>query len=130
MLQVRSWIKIADNTGAKIVNVFSVNGKNSNRYARIGDIVAGSVKQSSPTGQVKKGDKVYAVIVRTRKETRRKDGSYIRFDENAGVLVNKETGEPKGTRIFGPIPREIREKAKGDFEDGYKKIISLAPEVI
>lgn len=130
MLQVRSWIKIADNTGAKIVNVFSVNGKNSNRFARVGDIVAGSIKQASPNSSVKKGDKIHAVIVRTRKEIRRKDGSYIRFDENAGVLVNKETGEPKGTRIFGPIPREIREKATGNFEDGYKKIISLAPEVI
>ena len=130
MLQVRSYIKIADNTGAKVVNVFSVNGKNGNRFARVGDIVAGSVRQVAPNSSVKKGDKVYAVIVRTRKEMRRKDGSYIRFDENAGVLVNKETGEPKGTRIFGPIPREVREKAIGDFEDGYKKIISLAPEVI
>ena len=130
MLQVRSYIKIADNTGAKVVNVFSVNGKNSNRFARVGDIVAGSVRQVSPNSTLKKGDKVWAVIVRTRKEMRRKDGSYIRFDENAGVLVNKETGEPKGTRIFGPIPREVREKAIGDFEDGYKKIISLAPEVI
>ncbi len=130
MLQVRSWIKIADNTGAKIVNVFSVNGKNSNRYARVGDIIAGSVKQVSPNSTLKKGDKVYAVIVRTRKEMRRKDGSYIRFDENAGVLVSKESGEPRGTRIFGPIPREIRERAIGDFEDGFKKIVSLAPEVI
>ena len=130
MLQVRSWIKIADNTGAKIVNLFSVNGKNSNRFARVGDIVAGSVKQVAPNSTLKKGDKVWAVIVRTRKEMRRKDGSYIRFDENAGVLVAKESGEPKGTRIFGPIPREIREKAIGDFEDGFKKIISLAPEVI
>jgi len=123
MLQVRSWIKIADNTGAKIVNVFSVNGKNSNRFARTGDIIAGSVKQVAPNSSVKKGDKVYAVIVRTRKEMRRKDGSYIRFDENAGVLVNKEDGEPKGTRIFGPIPRELRDK-------GFAKIVSLAPEVI
>ncbi len=130
MLQVRSYIKIADNTGAKVVNVFSVNGKNSNRFARVGDIVAGSVRQVAPNSALKKGDKVYAVIVRTRKEMRRKDGSYIRFDENAGVLVNKESGEPKGTRIFGPIPREVREKAIGDFEDGFKKIISLAPEVI
>ncbi len=130
MLQVRSWIKIADNTGAKIVNLFSVNGKNSNRFARIGDIVAGSVKQVAPNSTIKKGDKVYAVIVRLRKEIRRKDGSYIRFDENAGVLVSKESGEPKGTRIFGPIPREIREKALGEFEDGFKKIVSLAPEVI
>ena len=130
MLQVRSLISIADNTGAKIVNVFSVNGKNSNRFARIGDIVAGSVRQVAPNSTFKKGDKVYAVIVRLRKEIRRKDGSYIRFDENAGVIVDKEKGEPKGTRIFGPIPREIREKAKGNFEDGFKKIISLAPEVI
>ena len=130
MLQVRSYIKIADNTGAKVVNVFSVNGKNSRRFATVGDIVAGSVRQVAPNSSLKKGDKVYAVIVRLRKEIRRKDGSYIRFDENAGVIVDKEKGEPKGTRIFGPIPREIREKAKGDFEDGFKKIISLAPEVI
>lgn len=123
MLQVRSLIKIADNTGAKIVNVFSVNGKNSNRFAGVGDVVAGSVRVVSPGGQVKKGDKVYAVIVRTRKEIRRKDGSYIRFDENAGVLVNKDSIDPKGTRIFGPIPRELRDK-------GFAKIVSLAPEVI
>lgn len=130
MLQVRSYIKICDNTGAKVVNVFSMSGKNGSRYARVGDIISGSVRQVAPNGTLKKGDKVHALIVRTKKELRRKDGSYIRFDENAGVLVNKETGEPKGTRIFGPIPREIREKAKGTFEDGYKKIVSLAPEVI
>lgn len=123
MIQVRSLLKIADNTGAKIVNVFSVNGKNARRFATVGDIVACSVRKADPHGSVKKGDKVYAVIVRLRKEMRRKDGSYIRFDENAGVLVNKETGEPKGTRIFGPIPREVREK-------GFTKITSLAPEVI
>jgi large subunit ribosomal protein L14 len=123
MLQVRSLIKIADNTGAKIVNVFSVSGKNSRRFAGVGDIVAGSVRQVTPGGQVKKGDKVYALIVRTKKEIRRKDGSYIRFDENAGVLVDKEKGEPRGTRIFGPIAREIRDK-------GYNKIVSMAPEVI
>ena len=123
MLQVRSLIKIADNTGAKIVNVFSVNGKNHRRFARVGDIISGSVRQVSPNGSVKKGDKVYAVIVRTRKEMRRKDGSYIRFDENAGVLVDKEKGEPKGSRIFGPIPREVRDA-------GFAKIASLAPEVI
>ena len=123
MLQVRSWIKIADNTGAKIVAVFSVNGKNASRYARIGDVIVGSVKEAAPKGQVKKGDKVYAVIVRTRKEVRRKDGSYIRFDDNAGVLVSKDSVEPKGTRIFGPIPRQLRDK-------GFSKIISLAPEVI
>lgn len=123
MLQVRSIIKIADNSGAKLVNIFSVSGKNAKRFARIGDIVSCSVRAAAPNGQVKKGDKVYAVIVRLRKEMRRKDGSYIRFDENAGVLVNKENGEPRGTRIFGPIPRELREK-------GFTKIISLAPEVI
>jgi large subunit ribosomal protein L14 len=123
MLQVRSHIKIADNSGAKMVNIFSVNGKNSRRFARVGDVVAGSVREAAPHGQVKKGDKVYVVIVRTRKEMRRKDGSYIRFDDNAGVLVNKGSTEPKGTRIFGPIPRELRDK-------GFNKIISLAPEVI
>lgn len=123
MLQVRSLIKIADNTGAKVVNVFSVNGKNARRFAGVGDIVAGSVRQAAPGGQVKKGDKVHALIVRTKKEIRRKDGSYIRFDENAGVLVDKEKGEPKGTRIFGPVAREIRDK-------GFNKIVSMAPEVI
>src|SRR6185503_20107165 len=102
MIQVRSYLKVADNTGAKIVNVFSVNGKNSRRFATIGDVVAGSVKQAAPNGAIKKGDKVYAVIVRLRKEMRRKDGSYIRFDENACVLVTKDSVDPRGTRIFGP----------------------------
>lgn len=123
MLQIRSWIKIADNTGAKIVALFDVSGKNRRRFARVGDVVAGSVKQAAPNSSVKKGDKVYLVIVRSKKELRRKDGSYIRFDENAGVLINKEDNEPRGTRIFGPIPRELRDK-------GFNKIISLAPEVI
>ena len=112
MLQVRSLIKIADNTGAKIVNVFSVNGKNARRFAGVGDVVAGSVRLVSPGGQVKKGDIVHALIVRTKKEIRRKD-----------VLVDKEKHEPRGTRIFGPIAREIRDK-------GYNKIVSMAPEVI
>ena len=123
MIQVRSWLKVADNTGARVVNVFSVNGKNARRFARIGDVIAGSVKQVAPNGPIKKGDKVYAVIVRLRKEMRRKDGSYIRFDDNACVLVTKDRQDPRGTRIFGPIPRELREK-------GFTKIISLAPEVI
>jgi large subunit ribosomal protein L14 len=123
MLQIRSLVKVADNTGAKIVNLFSVNGKNARRFARLGDVVAGSVRQVSPGGQVKKGDKVYGVIVRTRKEVRRDDGSYIRFDENAIVLVNKDSNEPRGSRIFGPVARELREK-------GFAKIVSLAPEVI
>jgi len=123
MIQVRSYLKVADNSGAKLINVFSVSGKNARRFAGIGDIIVGSVRAAAPNGQVKKGDKVYAVIVRLRKELRRKDGSYIRFDENAAVLVDKEKGEPRGTRIFGPIPRELRDK-------GFAKIISLAPEVI
>lgn len=123
MLQVRSLVKVADNTGAKIVNVFSVNGKNGKRFARLGDVIVGSVRQVSPGGQVKKGDKVYGVIVRTKKEVRRDDGSYIRFDENAVVLVNKDSVDPRGSRIFGPVARELREK-------GYAKIVSLAPEVI
>lgn len=123
MIQVRSHLKVADNSGAKLINVFSVSGKNARRFAGIGDIIVGSVRQAAPNGPIKKGDKVYAVIVRLRKELRRKDGSYIRFDENAAVLVDKEKGEPRGTRIFGPIPRELRDK-------GFTKIISLAPEVI
>lgn len=123
MLQVRSLVKVADNTGARIVNMFSVNGKNARRFAGLGDIVVGSVRLVSPGGQVKKGDKVYGVIVRTHKEVRRKDGSYIRFDDNAIVLVDPKTGEPKGTRIFGPVARELRDR-------GFMKIVSLAPEVI
>ena len=122
MLQIRSYIKIADNTGAKVVNLFAVNGKNKRRFARVGDIVAGSVRQAAPNGQVKKGDKIYAVIVRTKKEIRRKDGSYIRFDDNAVVLLNAND-EPRGTRIFGPVARELREK-------DYMRIVSLAPEVL
>lgn len=123
MIQVRSRLKVADNTGAREIASFSVNGKNKRRFARIGDVIVASVKVASPKGQVKKGDKVYAVIVRTRKETRRADGSYIRFDDNAAVLVSKDSPEPKGTRVFGPIPRELRSL-------GYNTIISLAEEVI
>lgn len=123
MIHVRSRLRIADNTGAKEVAVFSVSGKNARRHARVGDVVAASVKVASPAGSVKKGDKVYAVIVRMRRAIRRPDGSYIRFDENAGVLVSKDNKDPKGTRIFGPIPRELRDL-------GFTKIISLAPEVI
>jgi large subunit ribosomal protein L14 len=123
MIQVRSHLKVADNTGAREIASFSVNGKNKRRFARIGDVIVASVKVASPKGQVKKGDKVYAVIVRTRKETRRADGSYIRFDDNAAVLVTKDSPEPRGTRVFGPIPRELRGK-------GYNTIISLAEEVI
>ena len=122
MIQIRSRLQVADNTGVKEIAVFGVSGKNKRRFARLGDVVRASVKVASPNGQVKKGEKITAVIVRTRKEVRRNDGSYIRFDENAAVLVDTN-GEPRGTRIFGPIPREIRER-------GFAKIASLAPEVI
>jgi len=114
-------LKSADNSGAKIMKCFKVLGGSKKRYAQIGDIVVASVKSAEPRGLVKKGDKVKAVIVRQSKAIRRKDGTYIRFDENAAVILDGK--EPKGTRIFGPIAREIREK-------GYSKIISLAPEVL
>lgn len=123
MIHLRTRLTVADNTGAREIAVFSMSGKNKQRHMRLGDVVSASVKISSPSGSVKKGDKVYAVIVRTRKEQRRADGSYIRFDENAAVLVNKDSKDPRGTRIFGPIPRELRDL-------GFTKIISLAPEVI
>ena len=123
MIQLRSLLNVADNSGAKEISVFSVSGRNRKKKAGIGDVINGSVKVSTPRGQVKKGDKVYAVIVRTRKELRRLDGSYIKFDENACVLVDKGTKDPGGTRVFGPVPRELRDL-------GFTKIISLAPEVI
>jgi len=116
-------LKIADNTGAKKLQVIRVLGGYRKRYAVIGDLVVASVKEAVPHGGVKKSDVVTAVIVRTRKETRRKDGTYIRFDENAAVIIDKKTKDPKGTRIFGPVARELRGL-------GYNKIISLAPEVL
>lgn len=121
MIQAETRLKVADNTGAKIVECFKVLGGTRRRYASIGDIIVCSVKSAEPRGMIKKGDKVRAVIVRQRKSLRRKDGSYIRFDENAAVIL--EGKEPKGTRIFGPVTRELREK-------GFTKIISLAPEVL
>lgn len=121
MIQAQTKLKVADNSGAKVIQCFKVLGGTRRRFARIGDIIVASVKSSEPRGMVKKGDKVRAVIVRQRKEFRRKDGSYIRFDENAAVILDDK--EPKGTRIFGPIAREIRDK-------GFNKIISLAPEVL
>lgn len=121
MIQAESKLKTADNSGAKLIECFKVLGGSKKRYAQIGDIIVASVKSAEPRGMVKKGDKVKAVVVRQTKELRRKDGTYIRFDENAAVILDGK--EPKGTRIFGPIAREIREK-------GYSKIISLAPEVL
>jgi large subunit ribosomal protein L14 len=113
----------ADNSGAKKLQVLRVLGGYQKRYAVLGDIVTCSVKEAVPRATVKKGDVVHVVLVRTAKETRRKDGTYIRFDENAGVIIDKATKEPKGTRIFGPVARELRAK-------GFAKIVSLAPEVL
>jgi large subunit ribosomal protein L14 len=122
MIQQESVVKIADNSGAKRALVIRVLGGSKRRYASIGDIVIVAVKDALPDGTVKKGDVAKAVVVRTTKEVRRKDGSYIRFDENAAVIINNE-GEPRATRIFGPVGRELREKR-------FMKIVSLAPEVI
>ena len=122
MIQQESRLRVADNTGAKELLCIRVMGGSKRRYARIGDIIVATVKEATPGGVVKKGDVVKAVVVRTVKETRRADGSYIRFDENAAVVIN-EDGTPKGTRIFGPVARELRDKK-------YMKILSLAPEVL
>jgi large subunit ribosomal protein L14 len=122
MVQVESRIKVADNTGAKEILLIRVLGGSRRRYAYVGDVVVGTVKEAIPGGQVKKGDIVKAVVVRTKKERRRPDGSYIKFDENAAVLINEQMN-PRGTRIFGPVARELREKK-------FMKIVSLAPEVL
>jgi large subunit ribosomal protein L14 len=122
MIQEESNLVVADNSGAKRVRCIRILGGHERRYAGVGDVVVVSVKAAIPNGQVKKGEVSKAVIVRTKKETRRKDGSYIRFDENAVVLLNAQ-GEPRGTRIFGPVARELRERQ-------YMKIVSLAPEVL
>ena len=122
MVQQESRLKVADNTGAKEILVIRVMGGSTRRYANIGDVVTATVKEASPGGQVKKGDVVKAVVVRTKKGARRKDGSYIKFDENAAVII-KEDNTPRGTRIFGPVARELRDKS-------FMKIVSLAPEVL
>ena len=123
MIQTQTIVKIADNTGAKIGRVFKIPGGSKRRYAEIGDRVILAVQTAEPRKQVKKKDVLQAVVVRQTKPFRRKDGSYIRFDENAVVILEKDKMEPKGGRIFGPIPREISER-------GYQKIASLAPEVL
>jgi large subunit ribosomal protein L14 len=122
MIQQESRLKVADNTGAKQILCIRVLGGSGRRYAGIGDVIVATVKDAIPGGGVKKGDVVRAVVVRTVKERRRADGSYIRFDENAAVLLRQD-GEPRGTRIFGPVGRELRDKK-------FMKIISLAPEVL
>ena len=123
MIQTESKIKVADNSGARVVQCIRVLGGYKKRYARVGEIITVTVKQATPHTAIKKGDVMRAVIVRTKKEIRRKDGTYLRFDENACVIVDKEKKEPKATRIFGPIAREVRRA-------GYFKIASLAPEVL
>lgn len=123
MIQQESRLKVADNTGAREILVIHVMGGSRRRYGRVGDIVVGTVKVATPHGSVKKSDVVRAVIVRTAKEWRREDGSSIRFDDNAAVILDTDGKNPKGSRIFGPVARELREK-------GFMKIVSLAPEVL
>ncbi len=123
MIQVESKIKVADNSGAKVVQCIRVLGGYRKRYARVGDVITASVKEAIPHTAIKKGDVVHAVIVRTKKEIKRKDGTCLRFDENACVIIDKDKKEPRGTRIFGPIAREVRRR-------GFFKIASLAPEVL
>ena len=123
MIQMRTMLQSADNTGAKKLQCIKVYGGYKKRYGRIGDIVTCSIKEAKPHSMVKKGEVVHAVIVRTRKETRRSSGIYVRFDDNAVVLINKKDLEPRGTRVFGPVARELRKR-------GFGKIISLAPEVL
>ena len=123
MIQQESRVKVADNTGGRELLVIRVLGGSKKRYGRVGDIVVGTIKSATPHGAVSKSDVVRAVIVRTAKEYRRDDGSYIRFDDNAAVILDTDGRNPKGTRIFGPVARELRER-------GFTKIVSLAPEVL
>jgi large subunit ribosomal protein L14 len=122
MIQIYTMLHVADNSGAKKVMCFHVRGGSKRRYASVGDLIVAAVKEATPQGSVKKGEVVRGVIVRTKKAIRREDGSYIRFDQNAAVIINPQ-GEPVGTRIFGPVARELRKKK-------FTKIISLAPEVL
>ncbi len=122
MIQQETRLKVADNSGAKDILCFKILGGSKRRYASLGDLIVVTVKNAIPGGSVKKGDVTRAVVVRTKKEVRRNDGSYIRFDDNAAVLLT-ESGEPRGTRIFGPVARELR-------DSGYMKIVSMAPEVM
>ena len=122
MIQQETYLKVADNTGAKEIKTIRVLGGSSRKYANIGDVIVASVRKAAPGGTVKKGDVVRAVVVRSARGVRRADGSYVRFDENAAVLI-KDDKNPRGTRIFGPVARELRDKE-------YRKILSLAPEVL
>ncbi|MBL7649792.1 MAG: 50S ribosomal protein L14 [Candidatus Hydrogenedentes bacterium] len=122
MIQIYSRLKVADNSGARLIRVIQVMGGSKRRYAGLGDIVTASVREALPNSNVKKGDVVKAVVVRIRRDTQRPDGTTIRFDSNSAVLINNNK-EPRGTRIFGPVPRELRDK-------GFMRILSLAPEVV
>ena len=123
MIQTFSRLAVADNSGAKEIMCINIPGSSRRRYASIGDIIVGAVKEAAPMAQVKKGEVVHAVIVRTAKAYRRPDGTYVRFDDNAAVLLTEKLDSPRGTRVFGPVARELREK-------GFMRIISLAPEVV
>jgi large subunit ribosomal protein L14 len=127
MLQMRTILNVADNSGAKRLRLIGLLGGNAGSYAHLGDVVTASVQEASTESQIKKGAVVKAVIVRVRNEQRRKDGTYITFDENAAVLINAD-GNPVGTRVFGPVARELRDVEK--FSEGFRKILSLAPEVL
>ena len=122
MIQLRTVLNVADNSGAKKILCIQVKGGSFRKVGTVGDVIVGAVREAAPNGNIKKGDVVKAVIVRTRKEIRRKDGSYVRFDDNAAVVIDAN-GDPNGTRIFGPVARELREKK-------YMRIVSLAPEVV
>ena len=122
MIQLRTVLNVADNSGAKKILCVQVKGGSFRKVGTVGDVIVGAVREAAPNASIKKGDVVKAVIVRTKKEIRRKDGSYVRFDDNAAVVIDNN-GDPKGTRIFGPVARELREKK-------YMRIVSLAPEVV
>lgn len=123
MIQMKSKLKVADNTGVKVVQAINIFGGAKKRYGRVGDVISAVVKEAEPRKEIKEHDIVRAVIVRTKKEIRRKDGTYIRFDDNACVIIDPKTGDPKGTRIIGPIAREVKEK-------GFEKVAALAEEII
>jgi len=123
MIQMKTKLKVADNTGAKIIQCIRVLGGSKRRYGRVGDVIVGVVKEAEPRREIKEHQIVRAVIVRTRKEIRRKDGTYVRFDDNACVIIDPKTGDPKGTRIIGPIAREVKEK-------GFEKVAALAEEIV
>jgi large subunit ribosomal protein L14 len=123
MIQMKTKLKVADNTGAKVIQCIRVLGGSKKKYGRVGDLIVGVVKEAEPRREIKVHDIVRGVIIRTKKETRRKDGTYIRFDDNACVIIDPKTGDPKGTRIVGPVAKEVKEK-------GFEKVAALAEEIV